>query len=198
MGRKLGLTLDDVVAAAALIADRDGIHSVTLATVADALGVKSPSLYNHVDGLAGLRRAMAIHGSRALASELADAVGSADPRAGDAKPSAANSGEAVRRLASAYRTFATERSGLYASMLPAPNPADDPELAAELFESVKVVAGVFASAGVVDEVMIPTIRAFRSTVHGFVDLENRGGFGLPDDIDESFDAAVEMVISSLG
>ena len=198
MGRKLGLTLDDVVAAAALIADRDGIDSVSLATVADALGVKSPSLYNHVEGLAGLRRALAIHGSRVLASELTDAVGSPDPGAGDPTSAAADSGEAVRRLAAAYRTFAIDRPGLYASMLPAPSPDDDPELAAELFEAVKVVAEVFASAGVDDDVMIPTIRAFRSTVHGFVDLENRGGFGLPDDIDESFDTAVEIVISSLG
>ena len=53
MGRKIGLTLDRVVAAAAEIADSAGLDALSLASVASALGVRSPSRYNHVDGLAG-------------------------------------------------------------------------------------------------------------------------------------------------
>jgi AcrR family transcriptional regulator len=191
LGKKLGLTLDDVVASAASIADRDGVDALTLARVADALDLKSPSLYNHVDGLAGLRRALALHASEELARSLSDAVGTDEEI--EARPLAA-----IRRLGVGYRSFATQHPGLYASLLPAPSPEADPELAQAMYASVDVVASAFRSAGVEPAGMIPTIRAFRSMVHGFVDLENSGGFGLPDDIDESFDIAVDMVIAALG
>ena len=47
---------------------RDGIDAVTLASVAAALGVRSPSLYNHIAGLDGLRRELALHASALLAT----------------------------------------------------------------------------------------------------------------------------------
>ena len=52
------------------LADADGLEAVTLARVAHALGVKPPSLYNHVDGRDGLVRAIALRGL----GELTDAL----------------------------------------------------------------------------------------------------------------------------
>ena len=63
---RAGLDGEAVVAAAAALADAEGLESVTLAKVAAGLGVKSPSLYVHVDGLAGLRRRIAARGAREL------------------------------------------------------------------------------------------------------------------------------------
>ena len=37
---------------------------------------------------------------------------------------------------------------------------------------------------------VDAIRAFRSTLHGFVSLEAQGGFALPTSIDRSFDRLV--------
>ena len=39
-------------------------------------------------------------------------------------------------------------------------------------------------------------RALRSLLHGFVHLESHGGFGMPVDIDDSFDTAIAMVIAA--
>ena len=50
MGRKAGITADDVAVAAAAIADRDGLEAATLTAVAADLGIQTPSLYNHVRG----------------------------------------------------------------------------------------------------------------------------------------------------
>src|SRR5258708_1388724 len=50
MGRKLGLTLADVVETASAIADEGGIESLNLGAAAEKLGVRPPSLYDHVDG----------------------------------------------------------------------------------------------------------------------------------------------------
>jgi AcrR family transcriptional regulator len=47
MGRKRGLSLEQVIEAAADVADRDGLDALSLASVASALGVRPPSLYRH-------------------------------------------------------------------------------------------------------------------------------------------------------
>ena len=185
MGRKLGLTLEDVVEAATEIADRDGLDALSLASVASTLGVRSPSLYNHVDGLDGLRRQLALHASGLLTSDLADGV------------DALEGTEALRAVADRLRSFAHRHPGLYDSFLPAPAPEEDPELAAALAEPVSVVGSVLAGMGVDPTTVIPLIRALRAAVHGFVHLELRGGFGLPDDIDDSFATTIDVVIEAI-
>jgi len=49
-----------VVEEAARIADAEGLAEVTLARVAESLGVRAPSLYNHVEGLPGMLRLLTI------------------------------------------------------------------------------------------------------------------------------------------
>ncbi len=51
--------------------------------------------------------------------------------------------------------------------------------------------------GVDPATVVPLIRALRASVHGFVDLELRGGFGLPDDVDDSFATTVDLVIDAI-
>ncbi len=188
MGRKLGLTVEQVVEAAAEIADRDGLDALSLATVASALGVKSPSLYTHVRGLAGLRRQLALHGSRLLAIELAASVDGLDGLDGP---------DALRTIAEQLRSFAHRHPGLNNSFLPAPAPDEDPEVAAALLEPVTVIASVLNGMNVDPTTVIPLIRALRAAVHGFVDLELKGGFGLPDNIDDSITTTINLVIEAI-
>lgn len=186
MGRKIGLGSAQVVEAAAVIADREGLNAVSLASVASSLGVRSPSLYNHVDGLDGLRRQITFHACGLLTVELAESV---EGLAGT---------EALHAVAVRLRSFAHRHPGLYDSLLPAPSPQDDPELAAALAEPVGVVGSVLATMDIDPQAVIPQIRALRAAVHGFVDLELRGGFGLPDDIDDSFATTIDLVIAAIG
>lgn len=185
MGRKLGLTVEQVVEAAAEIADRDGLDALSLATVASALGVKSPSLYTHVRGLAGLRRQLALHGSRLLASELAASIDGIDGI------------DALRTIAQQVRSFAHRHPGLNTSFLPAPTPDEDPEVAAALLQPVTVIASVLDGMDVDPTTVIPLVRALRAAVHGFVDLELKGGFGLPDNIDDSFATTINLIIEAI-
>jgi len=87
--------------------------------------------------------------------------------------------------------------GLYDSFLPAPTPEQDPELATALREPVTVIGSVLAEMGIDATTIIPLIRALRASVHGFVDLELRGDFGLPDDIDDSFTTTINLVIETI-
>ena len=187
MGRKLGLTLDDVVAKAAEIADRDGLDQLSLASLAASLGVRSPSLYNHVDGLPGLRRQLAIRAGRQMADELTGAIGGTTDSPTDR----------LRAIGVAYRHFALAHPGLYAATLPAPTPEQDPEVADALASPVKSVASVLEPMGIASSDMIPLIRALRASIHGFVDLELGGGFGLPDDIDDSFATTIDLIVSAI-
>ncbi|MGH8892547.1 MAG: TetR-like C-terminal domain-containing protein, partial [Actinomycetes bacterium] len=129
MARKAGVTVDHVLDAAARIADRDGLQAVSLAAVAAVVGIRTPSLYAHVVGLAGLRRDLARRAARQLSDRLQSAAEhEADPVA------------ALRAVAYEYRTFAREHPGLYASLLPAPRADRDPDGAAAAAEPVRVVA----------------------------------------------------------
>lgn len=185
MARKRGLTHDRVVAAAADLADREGLGALSLTSVAQSLGVRAPSLYSHVDGLAGLRRQLALHAAALLSADLAAGVEGLE------------GADALRAVAARLRSFAHRHPGLYDSFLPAPAPEDDPELAAALREPVDIVGTVLAGMDTDPTAVVPLVRALRAVVHGFVDLELRGGFGLPDDIDQSFDTAVDLVVEAI-
>src|SRR3954447_21034060 len=136
---RAGLSPAAVVAAAADLADANGLHAVTLAAVAGAVGVRTPSLYNHVGGLDDVRRGVALRALREIGDALRDA---AVGRAGD---------EALTAVAHAYRAYAKPpppappppppagRAPPARAAAPRPPPADDdPELSAAGARAVDV------------------------------------------------------------
>jgi AcrR family transcriptional regulator len=181
---RAGLDTERVVDAAARIADAEGLDAVTLARVADGLGVRPPSLYNHVDGRGGLLRALALRGVRELTAALRDA---AVGRSG---------ADALTATARAYRAYAHAHPGLYAASVAAPAP-DDPEHQAAARETVDVVLAVLRGWSLEGDDAVHAARAFRSAVHGFVLLEAAGGFGIPVNLDDSFDRLVATLAGGL-
>ena len=53
---KVGLEINEILEAAGEIADVHGMREVTLANLAKKLNIRPPSLYNHFEGLGGLRK----------------------------------------------------------------------------------------------------------------------------------------------
>src|SRR5262249_28751265 len=104
--------------------------------------------------------------------------------------------EAVRTLAHTYRGFIRESPHRAEFVQTAPA-ADDPEGLAAAAEVVAVVAGVLRSYGVADELSTHAIRCVRAAVQGFAGLEAQGGFGLPDDVDVSFEHLVDLLLAGL-
>ncbi|MGB8345946.1 MAG: TetR family transcriptional regulator, partial [Ktedonobacteraceae bacterium] len=74
MAHRAGLDQRTVIQAAADLADKIGLEEVTLATLAARLGIRAPTLYHYVNGLDGLRSALAVLGARSLARLLGEAV----------------------------------------------------------------------------------------------------------------------------
>ncbi len=102
MSPRIGkVTLESNFKSSGRIADINGINEVTLASVANKLQIKTPSLYNHIDGLGELRKITINIWNRTVIQRL---IQSTIGVAGD---------DAVRALGKAYITFARNHSGLY-------------------------------------------------------------------------------------
>ncbi len=152
---------------AAGLADRNGLDALTLTALAGELGIRPPSLYNHVASLEELRQALAV---RAL-GELDTALG----RAALGKAGA----EAVIALGEAYRAYAHAHPGLYAAIA-AVGSCTTPELNVARTALLDTVGAVLGSFGLVGKKeVLHAMRAFYSLLHGFVSLEAAGGFALP-------------------
>ncbi len=184
MSRRAGLDRAEVVRAAVALVDVKGLEGLTLAALADRLGIRAPSLYNHVAGLDDLRGQVTLHSLRELAARLGRAV---MVRAGD---------DALLALAHAYRAYAHEHPALYATTLWAGDPADAARQVAGR-EVIEVALAVMASYGLRDDDALHAIRGLRSAMHGFVSLEAAGGFGLPLDLDESYLRLLRVFIAGL-
>jgi AcrR family transcriptional regulator len=181
---RAGLTQDKVVEEAGRLVDEVGPGRLTLAALAERLGVRQPSLYKHVDGLDALHRHISVQAKRELGEVFArSAVG-------------LSRDEAIVALSQAYRRWAVAHPGRYLAAQKAPAGDDADDLAASN-AIVQVCADVLAGYGLRGDDAIDAIRALRSSLHGFVSLETSGGFGLPANIDRSFDRLVTSLVQAM-
>ena len=183
---RAGLDIDSVVAAAARVANAEGYPALTLKRFASELGVRSPSLYNHVDGLSGVHRELRIRGLSELASALSEAVAG---RSGN---------DALRACCLAYRRFAAGQPGVYAAIQPSVHTPETDQRARAAGEALLAVLNdVLGAYGLVGDDALDAVRALRSALHGFALLEQTGAFGMPIGVDESFDRLVGMLAGGL-
>jgi AcrR family transcriptional regulator len=173
-----------VVEEAARLADEVSLDRLTLAMVAQRLGVALPSLYKHIQGLEALRQKLAALATAELAAEVGAAV------AGRART------DAVRAGAAAWRTYARRHPGRYPAAQRVPDP-DDPEHVAAGKRAVETIYAILRGYELSGEDLVHATRFLRSALHGFVLLENAGGFGLPQSVDDSFDQLVTALDNAL-
>jgi AcrR family transcriptional regulator len=178
---RAGVDATTVVAEAAELADRDGLDSVTLKRLADAVGVRPPSLYAHVDGIDDVRRRLGALGARELARELGQAV---EGRSGL---------HALRALAHAYRDYARRHPGRYAALQRARDLQGDPDSDAAALEAVRVALAALRDYGLEGDDAVHAVRLVRVALHGFVSLEVEGGFAMELSADDTFDRLIGLL-----
>jgi AcrR family transcriptional regulator len=180
----MGLNKAKVVEAAAKLIDEEGLEQLTPGRLAERLNVKTPSLYNHVAGLPGLKHDLALYCLRDLYDRVTRAtIGKSGP-------------DAILALADAFRAYAKQTPGRYALTSQAPPPGD-PEVQAAAAQVVEVVLAVLAPFKLSEEEAIHAIRGLRSIVQGFISLELAGGFGIPIDTGTSFHWLIHLFIDGL-
>jgi AcrR family transcriptional regulator len=180
---RAGLTELRVVEEAEALADEVGVSNLTLTALAKRLDIRQPSLYKHIAGMDGLQRSLSVRAK----NELGDVLGRA--AVGRAR------GDAIVSMSHAYRAWAADHPGRYAAAQRAPVPGDMDDMTAS-DHAVRVVADVLAGYNLRGDDAVDAIRALRAALHGFVTLEADGGFGLPVDVDRSYDRLVAGLITA--
>jgi len=172
-----------VVDTAVDLLDGQGPHALSLAAIARQLGVRTPSLYHHVEGLDGLRREVRLRGVERLGDTLQRAAGGRSGR------------DALAAVAHAYRAFGQDHPGLYALTLAGRHEDDDVRAAAG--RVIDTVLAVLRGYGLDGEPALHATRYLRSVLHGFVALEQEGGFAMPIDREASFDRLLDAADAGL-
>ena len=162
------LSRDGIVDGALTFLDREGWDSLTINALANQLGTKGPSLYNHVDSLEDLRRAVRIR--------VIDDIITMLNRVGEGR----FRDDAVLVMAGAYRSYAHHHPGRYSAFTRMPLGGDDPEYTAATRGAAAPVIAVLSSYGLDGEEAFFAALEFWSALHGFVLLEMTG---VMDDID---------------
>jgi AcrR family transcriptional regulator len=184
MIQRRALDLQAVLQAAADMADEQGFDEVTLASLAQKLQIRSPSLYNHVNGLPGLRSKMAVYGLDQLYQLMMQAVAG---RAGD---------DAVHAMGEAYVAFARKHPGLYEATLRMSD-LQDPDVQRVGSGIIELVVRVLSTYGLEGDAAIHAVRGLRSLLHGFASLELKRQFGMPLDLDESLRLLLDTFIAGI-
>ncbi|MCL6603459.1 MAG: WHG domain-containing protein [Paenibacillus sp.] len=185
MSPRAGLDTKTIIIAAAQIADELGMEEVTLAALAAKLGVRSPSLYNHINGLQSLRTQLAIHGLE----QLYNVMSSASEGVAGAK--------AIHAMGLAYVEFSRCHPGLYETTLRAPE-GHNSELQVVSERILSLIVEVLQVYHLGEEGTIHAVRGLRSILHGFASLEHKGGFGMPLDSNLSFSRLIDTFIAGIG
>jgi AcrR family transcriptional regulator len=181
---RAGIKSEIVIAAAADIADRNGWDQVTLANVAGQLGIKTPSLYNHVEGLPDLRQKLATQAVRLLRDLLNDAA-------------IGHSGkQSLIEIGKTYVEFVRLHPGLYEAInrVTTPKPLEFDQAAEQI---LALFIRLMQPLGLPAEEAVHAVRGLRSMVHGFASLESMGNFQMPENINESLAKAISYYFEGL-
>ncbi len=216
-----------IVAAGRAILEESGLEGVTMASVAQRVGVKPPSLYKHVADRSGLLAAIAADAAAEL-GRILTAAAAAGPGDGPAVPGTAGRDAAARAAGTAGQdpngTTQPEGSGtaeraLEPAMARIVALADayrtfagrKPRAAAMLFADLSVEARppVEAAAAAARPVLdaaaalagstrgLAAARVLTAFAYGFTSMEAAGAFRFGGDVDEAFRLGVTAIAHGL-
>jgi AcrR family transcriptional regulator len=170
-----------LVGLARRLVDEGGGEALTVSAVAQAAGVKAPSLYKHFADRAALLRAVEISAMHDLEGAL---------RRGTVGSTAQ---ERLTSMAQAYRAFALAQPHRY-EMIYSRNAAGDPAIAAASRFAARPLFEELQAAGVAAERILPVARVMTAFLHGFVSMELVGAFRLGGDLEEAFAEGLRVVL----
>ena len=181
-----GLSRDTIVAEAVAYIQESEQEVLSLHRLAERLGVKTPSLYNHIRNTEDLRQCVLQYAVDQFVQRLQQAT---DGKTGD---------EAVVAYAQAYYAIAREYQGLYRLIMAVPG-ANGPEAQAITLPVLDTVVTLLRCCGLSPEDIPHWQRVFRAILHGFIAQEQLGSFYYYQDISEqeSLNIAVHCFLDGL-
>jgi AcrR family transcriptional regulator len=181
--RILPLTPALIIDAAERIVDHYGWNQLTMAALAEELGVRSPSLYKHVTDLEQVRRLLGLRGIETLADVMCRAVMGKIGR------------DAIFSIAVAFREMVRNHPGRYEAQIHLAGKRDRDYWAAGA-RAIEAVSAALASFGFEDDNASASAIAMWSSMHGFVSLEISFALESAVDFDSAFYRIVDAFASS--
>ena len=170
-----------VVAAGRAIVETDGVEALTMQRVADAVGIRAPSLYKRVGSRSELVRMVADEVALDLAQALDAATGSGDPEAD------------LRAVTTAFRSFARRNPASYPLAFEPGAGGVSPEARDRASATVLEVARAIAG----ERDALSAARTVVAWAQGFVTMELSGAFQLGGDVDEAWEYGVSGLVRAL-
>lgn len=163
-----------IVDAARNLIRQHGVDAMTLVGVADAVGIRAPSLYKHFASRDDLLRAV----KDGVLADLQQGLERASQ--------AGTSHEVMSAMAGVYRARAVAEPELYRlTQIPRlKTPSQEAEYRA-VAPALRVMEGLVGPDNALN-----AARCFTSFLHGFVTMEIDGNFGFGGSVDEAFEYAV--------
>jgi len=176
-------SVDEIVAAGRSILETDGLDGLTMARVADMVGVRAPSLYKRVRSRGDLIRLLANDAGGELGAALDDAATSGDP------------GSDLRAIAVAFRGWALGHPQAFALLFGrlAEGARIDPEVAVRSSETLLRTAAAMAGP----DHALEAARTVVAWATGFVSMELAGAFQLGGDVDQAFAYGIDHLTRSI-
>jgi AcrR family transcriptional regulator len=171
-----------IIAKARELVEQEGYDQLSLARLADALGIKSPSLYRYFNSKNMLLRAV----NDATGALLITSVNQAIAAASDAPDTQ------IMAMARAYRAFAHANPANYALLYSAlsPDAQSDPQQAEkQVLPLQSLLAQVSGEAN-----SLTALRGALALIHGFIMLELTGNFRRGGDLDAAYEQSVRAYI----
>ena len=178
---RIGLDQRSVTEAGAVLADEIGLDQLNMGVLAARLGVKTPSLYKHVDSRADLMYRIAV----LAATEFGDATRDAIQGRSDS--------DALAAAAQAMRNYARDHPGRYAAANGVHETGPDDLLVAARDRLLHSFAAILRGYRLDPSQEIHALRMLRSMIHGFAALDVAGEFRLDTDTDDSFAWMIHVI-----
>lgn len=170
-----------IVAAGRQLLEERGADALTMQDVADAVGVRAPSLYKRVRSRSDLFRLILEDVADELTAALDAAAGSGDPVAD------------LRAMTAAYRGFAHSNPVTYTLMFA---PDSGPGATARSVRSSAALLRVVAELAGPPHTL-PAARTIVAWAHGFITMELAGAFRLGGDVEQAWDFGLDQILAAM-
>jgi AcrR family transcriptional regulator len=189
MGRPLkenSLTQQDVIRAAIDCLDKEGESALGVNRVARELGIKPPAIYKHLDGNAGLRRAVALEIWRNYLTDYQNqATDIIQPR------------DLLRIGAQATRNFAQRYPARYTVMMQYQLRPIDPDEAKIIYDSLHLFKKSLQLYELSDDALIDTMRMVNAAIYGFIVREQSELMTLNRSPDRSYEVMLDALLVAI-
>lgn len=180
-----GINREIILNQAVALIEQKGEPALSMRELAEALGIKTPSLYHHVASMEELWIDISRYASERLRQAQLAAIQGKERD------------EALCALAWAYRGFAREHTGLYQVIILLPSLPE--EARGQLAEMVaEPIFQALTKYELTPEQAIHWQRVLRGIIHGFLSQEKAGFFQRAAlSVEESYQLAIRCVLHGL-